>query len=97
MGKSCGKHKFLSLGGQYYSLGHPIQYSSTWHFKNGGILRGQNVPLKYCQPFELLLCIGKRFRSFHRGNFGSVGQKGAKLLSVKLWEWFEQVGGWSRT
>ena len=23
MGKSCGKHEFFSLGGQYYSLGHP--------------------------------------------------------------------------
>ena len=27
MGKSCGKHKFFSLGGQYYSLGHPNMHA----------------------------------------------------------------------
>ena len=26
MGKSCGQHKIFSLGGQYYSLGHPSVY-----------------------------------------------------------------------
>ena len=25
MGKSCGQHEFLSLGGQYYSLGQTIE------------------------------------------------------------------------
>ena len=32
MGKSCGKHKFFSLGGQYYSLGHP-SIDITLHLK----------------------------------------------------------------
>ena len=30
MGKSCGKHKFFSLGGQYYSLGHPNDDASHY-------------------------------------------------------------------
>ena len=30
----------------------------------------------------------KRFRSFNPVNIGSVGQRAAKLLSIKLWEWF---------
>ena len=29
MGKSCGKHNFFSMGGQYYSLGHPIEQIMT--------------------------------------------------------------------
>ena len=27
-------------------------------------------------------------RSFIAENFGSVGQRAAKLLAIKLWEWF---------
>ena len=48
------------------------------------ILRRQNIPLKFRQPLELLMYIEKGFRSFHTGNMGSVGQRAAKLLSVKL-------------
>ena len=29
------------------------------------------------------------FRSFNDRNMGSVGQRAAKLLAIKLWEWFD--------
>ena len=48
------------------------------------ILNGQNIPLKYYQPLELLMYIGRGFRSFHTGNMGSVVQRTVKLLSIKL-------------
>ena len=47
-------------------------------------LRRQNLLLKCCQSLELFIYIGKRFRSFHTGNIGSVGQKAAKLLAIKV-------------
>ena len=37
-----------------------------------------------CQHLELLLYFGKGFRSFHKGNIGSVDQKAAKFLAVKV-------------
>ena len=30
-----------------------------------------------------------RFRSFNARNMGSVDQRAAKLLAIKLWEWFD--------
>ena len=39
MGKSCGKHKFFSLGGQYYILGHPnrepskTRHNGQWKYE----------------------------------------------------------------
>ena len=33
--------------------------------------------------------VEKKFRSFIAENLGSVGQRAAKLLAIKLWEWFE--------
>ena len=39
---------------------------------------------KYYQPLQLLIHFGKGFRSFHAGNVGSVGQRAAKLLAVKI-------------
>ena len=33
------------------------------------------------------------FRSFNAKNLGSVGQRDAKLLAIKLWEWLDP--GWS--
>ena len=47
------------------------------------IARGQNIPLKCCQSLELLMYIGRGIKSFHTGNIGSVGQRAAKLPSVK--------------
>ena len=32
MGKICGQLEFFSLGGQYYSLGHPSLGTITSHF-----------------------------------------------------------------
>ena len=37
----------------------------------------------------------RRFRSSNAVNMGSVGQRAAKLPSVKLWKWFGP--GWSQT
>ena len=31
----------------------------------------------------------KRFRSFNAKNLGSLGQRAAKWLAIKLWEWFD--------
>ena len=31
----------------------------------------------------------KRFRSFNAENFWALGQRAAKLLAIKLWEWFD--------
>ena len=53
------------------------------------ILRGQNIPLKCCQPLELLIYIRKGLRSFHTDNLGSVGQRAVKWPAIKLWEWFD--------
>ena len=36
--------------------------------------------------------VEKRFRSLNSENLGSVGQRAAKLLAFKLWEWFDP--GW---
>ena len=35
----------------------------------------------------------KGFRSFNAKNFGSVGQRAAKLPAIKLWEWFDRDRG----
>ena len=48
------------------------------------ILRRQNIPLKCCQRLELLMYIGKGFRSFNSENLESVGQRALKLLAIKL-------------
>ena len=53
-------------------------------YKNEVILRGQKISLKCCQPLKLVMYIGRGFRSFHTGNMGSVGQRAAKLLAVKV-------------
>ena len=51
---------------------------------NGVTLREQILSLKCCKPLELLMCPGKRFRSFHTVDIGSLGQSAAKLLAVKV-------------
>ena len=56
-------------------------------YVNEVILRGQNLTLKCCQPLKLWTYFEKKVRSFHTDNVKCVGQKAAKLLSLKLWEW----------
>ena len=51
---------------------------------NEFILTGQNLPLKCCQTLDLLIHFEEGFMSFHTLNIGSVGQRAAKLLSIKL-------------
>ena len=53
-------------------------------YVNEVISRGQNLFLKCCQSFKILPYIEKEFRSFNTSNMGSVGQRTAKLTSVKL-------------
>ena len=36
--------------------------------------------------FDIVL---KEFRSFNAENLGSVGERAAKFLAIKLWEWFD--------
>ena len=47
-------------------------------------MREQNISLKCYQPHELLIHFGKGVRSLYIGNIGSVGQRAAKLLAVKV-------------
>ena len=63
-------------------------WSSSKPYVNEIILKGQNPALKRWQQIKLLIYIHRGFRAFHTGNIGSVVQRAAKLLSVKLWEWF---------
>jgi len=51
--------------------------------KNKVTLREQNIQLKYCQPFELLIHFGK-FKSLCSDNIGSAGQLAAKLRAFKV-------------
>ena len=44
----------------------------------------QNLSLKCCQSLELLIYVGKSFRSFHTCSIRSVGQRVAKLTAVKV-------------
>ena len=53
-------------------------------YVNEVTLRGQNICLKCYQPLEIMLYLEKGFISFHTGNIGSVGQRAAKLLSIKI-------------
>ena len=38
----------------------------------------------------VLVYFFKRFRSLNAENLGSVGQRAAKLLAIKLWEWLDR-------
>ena len=58
-------------------------------YVNGVTLRGKNPTLKCCKPLELLTYFEMGLSSFNRGNMESVGQRAAKSLYVKLWDWFE--------
>ena len=53
-------------------------------YVNEGILRGQNLSFKCCQPLKLLIYIERRYRSFHTAKKGSVGQRATKLPFVKF-------------
>ena len=53
-------------------------------YENEVTLREQKLPLKCCQLTELLIYIERGFRSFHTFDIGSVDQKAANLLSIKL-------------
>ena len=44
----------------------------------------KNPPSKCCQHLEIQYFVRKKSRSFNAKNFGSVGQRAAKLLAVKV-------------
>ena len=52
------------------------------HYEYKVTLIKQNLPLKCCPPLEMLIYFEKRI--FHTFNIGSVDQKSAKLLAVKV-------------
>ena len=62
---------------------------SPFYVVNELTLTGRNPSLKFCKPLELLRQLKKGFRSFDSENLGSVGQRAAKLLAIRLWEWFD--------
>ena len=53
-------------------------------YENEVILRGQNISLECCQPLELLTHFRNGIRSLHIFYVGSLGQRAAKLLAVKV-------------
>ena len=61
-------------------------------YENEVTFRELNICLKCYQL--LMPHFGKRFRFFHTGNIGSVGQMASKLLAVKVWEWFDIWYSW---
>ena len=50
-------------------------------YVNGMTLSEEILSLKCCQPLELLIYFGKRFKSFHKFTIGSIGQS-AVMLTV---------------
>ena len=72
-----------------YSCGHSLTYG-YWvsPLKIRWLWESKNLPLKCCQPFEILIHLEEGFRSFLGSNIWSVGQRATKLPSIKLWEWF---------
>ena len=50
-------------------------------YVNGMTLSEEVLSLKCCQPLELLIYFGKRFKSFHKFTIGSIGQS-AVMLTV---------------
>ena len=63
---------------------------------NEVISRGKYLSLKYCQPLELLTDIERGFIPLLTGDKGSVGQRNAKLPSIKFLEWFRPGQSWIR-
>ena len=53
-------------------------------YVNEVYLTGQNPNSKCCQYLEIQYTVRKKSRSFNAKNFGSVGQRAAKLLAVKF-------------
>ena len=53
-------------------------------FENEGILIGQSISLKFCQPLELLTHFRNGIRSLYTSIIGSVGQRAAKSPAIKL-------------
>ena len=60
----------------------PISYSKWGHFERSKLI------FKILLASWTLYTVENRFRSFTAKNLGSVGQRAAKLLAIKLWEWF---------
>ena len=81
--KGKSKEKFFPfISSIELTLVHLWPFSYVWllnkPYENEVTLKGQNTPLKCCQPLELLLYIEREFRSFHTYNIGSLGQRAAK-------------------
>ena len=81
-GQKLKKYKFLMVV-TIWEWTKPILCSKWGHFD-----RAKTI-------FRILLAswpfytVWKGFRSFDTENLGSVGQRTAKLLVIKLWEWFD--------
>ena len=81
-----------TVGAFYYSIESDLSWVVTlwWPQSKKNIkVSGISIP-----GLEILLAswtfdkVLKRFRSFNAENLGYVGQRDAKLPSIKLWEWF---------
>ena len=53
-------------------------------YENEVTLTGQNPPLKYCQHLEIPYTVSESVDLLMHKNFGSVGQRAATLLAVKV-------------
>ena len=73
---------------------HLVTKQALW--KWGHFERARHT-FKMLPVFWFLVYFVKRFRYFNALNIGSVGLRAAKLLSIKLWEWFKPSRSRTRT
>ena len=81
---------FCSLKHLWDKLTHPCLITSFQTLPEIG-LRGQNLPLEYCQPLEMQMYSKMEFRSFNASNIEYVSQRVAKLLAYSSLEWEKTV------
>ena len=80
--------------GYVYSRGYSRGKKDTPAYKKSlckwGHFEKAKTTLKMLLASCFLMYFFKRFRSFNAKNLESVGQRVAKLLAIKLWEWLDR-------
>ena len=68
-------------------------YTSNKSLCKWGQFEKAKTTFKILLATWFLMCFFKRFRSFVAENLESLDQSAAKLLAIKLWEWFNLESG----
>ena len=87
MTSSCGEMQhdpLLSRSNPYYSASRFKFYAYNKSLCKWGHFEKAKTTFKMLLATWFLVCFFKRFRSFNAKNLGSVGQRAAKLLAVKV-------------